>query len=237
MSAKSHTVMVGDIEVHSLEEGRGQPLLLLHAGTATVDAWGEAMLRLADRYRVFALDTRGHGKTTNPAQKLSYAQFADDVAGFIAALGLKKPLIVGYSDGGQTALEFGLRHPGKAGALVMGGTLSEPSEVYMEGLHGWGFPVPGEVDFERLAREFGPYFEQIKLAHTHHYGSGYWQPATAVGLLPAGVGRGDLPAGVGYDGGGGVCFGQERDGRGGERRDGDEGGDRGGLGDPSAKHD
>lgn len=176
MSANSHTVVIGDLEVHYLEEGRGQPLLLLHGGTATASSWGEAMPRMADRYRVFALDTRGHGKTSNPAQKLSYAQFADDVAGFIAALGLKRPLIVGYSDGGQTALEFGLRHPGKAGALVMGGTLSEPSEVYMEGLHGWGFPVPGEVDFERLAREFGPYFEQIKLAHTHHYGSDYWQP-------------------------------------------------------------
>ncbi|MDB5538526.1 MAG: hypothetical protein JWQ89_253 [Devosia sp.] len=175
MSARSQTVTIGDLEVHYLEEGRGQPLILLHGGTATAESWGEAMPTMADRYRVFALDTRGHGKTSNPAQKLSYAQFADDVAGFIAALGLRKPLIVGYSDGGQTALEFGLRHPGKAGALVLGGTVSQPSEIYMEGLHGWGFPAPGEVDFERLAREFGPYFEQIKLAHAHHYGPDYWR--------------------------------------------------------------
>lgn len=175
MSAKSHSVMVGDLEVHYLEEGRGQPLLLLHGGTATAESWGEAMPRLADRYRVFALDTRGHGKTNNPLQKMSYAQFADDVAGFIAALGLKRPLIIGYSDGGQTALEFGLRHPGKAGALVLGGAISRPTEGYLEGLHGMGFPSPGEVDLGRLAREFGPYFEQIKVAHAHHYGPDYWK--------------------------------------------------------------
>lgn len=175
MSAKSLTVMIGDLEVHYLEEGRGQPLLLLHGGTATADSWGEAMPRMADRYRVFALDTRGHGKTNNPAQKMSYAQFADDVAGFIAALGLKRPLIVGYSDGGQTALEFGLRHPGKAGALVLGGTLSRPADTYIEGLHGMGFSPSGEVDLSRLARELGPYFEQIKVAHAHHYGPDYWK--------------------------------------------------------------
>lgn len=175
MSPISKAVRVGDLEVHYLEEGRGQPLLLLHGGTATASSWGEAMPRMADRYRVFALDTRGHAKTSNPLQKMSYSQFADDVAGFIAALGLKRPLIVGYSDGGQTALEFGLRHPGKAGALVLGGTLSEPTDAYIEGLHGWGFPSPGEVDFGRLAREFGPYFEQIKVAHAHHYGPDYWK--------------------------------------------------------------
>ena len=175
MSAKSNTVMIGDLEVHYLEEGRGQPLLLLHGGMATANSWSEAMPRMADRYRVFAPDTRGHGRTSNPAQKLSYAQFADDVAGFIATLGLKKPLIVGYSDGGQTALEFGLRHPGKAGALVLGGTVSRPSEAYLEGLRGWGFPAAGQVDLDRMAAEFGPYFDQIKVTHMHHYGSDYWR--------------------------------------------------------------
>lgn len=177
MSAEptSHSLMIGDLEVHYLEAGRGTPLLLLHGGTATADSWGEAMPRLAERYHVFALDTRGHGKTNNPAQQMSYAQFADDVAGFIAALRLRKPSIIGYSDGGQTALEFGLRHPGKAGALVLGGTLSRATKDYIDSLHGWGFPAPGKVNFERLAAEYGAYFDQIKITHMHHYGPDYWK--------------------------------------------------------------
>lgn len=174
MSATSHEVMIGDLEVHYLEQGTGQPLLLLHGGTATSKAWGEVLPQLAERYRVLALDTRGHGRTSNPSQTMSYAQFADDVAGFIDALGLSQPLIVGYSDGGQTALEFGLRHPGKAAALVIGGAISQPTETYIQGLHSVGL-TPGPVDFARMAEGFGPYFDHIKVMHTHHYGPDYWQ--------------------------------------------------------------
>ncbi len=47
---------------------------------------------------------------------------ADDVAALIDALGLRRPLILGYSDGAQIALEFGIRYPGLAQALVLGGT-------------------------------------------------------------------------------------------------------------------
>jgi pimeloyl-ACP methyl ester carboxylesterase len=45
---------------------------------------------------------------------------ADDVASFLAVLELERPLVAGYSDGGQIALELGLRHPGLPGALVLG---------------------------------------------------------------------------------------------------------------------
>lgn len=171
----SKTVRAGDLEVHYLEAGSGRPLILLHGGTATAQSWGEWLPRLAERYHVFAPDTRGHGRTDNPAQRLGYDMFADDVAHFIAALGLRKPIIIGYSDGGQAALEFGLRHPGKASALVIGGALSEPTEAYIESLHGWGFPRPGAVDFDRLAREYGSYMDVIRTAHAHHYGPDYWR--------------------------------------------------------------
>lgn len=175
MSSASHTIRVGALEVHYLEQGSGQPLLLLHGGTATAESWGEALPRLAERYRVIAPDTRGHGKTSNPEQKLSYAQFADDTAGLIAALGLISPIIVGYSDGGQAALEFALRHPGKAAALVFGGTVARPTATYLEGLHEWGFPAPGEVDFERLRQVWGPYLDEVGRTHGHRYGPDYWR--------------------------------------------------------------
>lgn len=179
MTPHDRTIAVGDLEVHYLEAGSGRPLILLHGGMATCEAWGEALPRMADRYRVIAPDTRGHGRTSNPARTMSYAQFADDVAGLMAALGLEEPLILGYSDGGQTALEFGLRHPDKAAALVLGGTVGGPSPAYLAQLANWGFSAPGEVDLERLAAEFGPFFEQIKLAHAHHYGPDYWREFVA----------------------------------------------------------
>lgn len=157
---------VGDIEIAYLEAGDGIPLVLLHGGLATAQmSWGDAMPRLARRFRVLAPDSRGHGGTGNPAGRLSYDQMADDVAGFIEALGLDRPILVGYSDGGQIAIEFGLRHPGKARALVLGGVVSQPTPAYLNGLVQWGFSAPGKVDYERLAQQFGSFFETVKVAH------------------------------------------------------------------------
>ena len=176
MSPTPHTIDVDDLEIFYLEAGSGRPVLLLHGGTATSGDWGGAIERLSAGYRVIAPDTRGHGRTSNPSQRLSYARLADDTAGLIRELGLERPIIVGYSDGGQTALEFGLRHPDEASALVLGGTVSEPTAHYVDTIQGWGFLAPGVVDFDRVAAEFGPYFEQIKRAHAYHYGPDYWQP-------------------------------------------------------------
>jgi pimeloyl-ACP methyl ester carboxylesterase len=93
--------------------GEGEPLLLIHGGTATSQSWTSHLPAFTEHFRVFAPDSRGHGRTDNPA---------DDVAALIKALGLQRPLVLGYSDGGQIALELGMRYPGLARALVLGGT-------------------------------------------------------------------------------------------------------------------
>lgn len=54
------------------------------------------------------------------AGKLSYARIADDIAALCAALGLQRPVVGGWSDGGQVTLELGAGHPGIAGALIVG---------------------------------------------------------------------------------------------------------------------
>ena len=172
----SHEVAAGGLTFHYLEQGKGQPLILLHGGLATAEmSWNECMPELAKTYRVLAPDSRGHGGTDNPAQKLSYSQMADDLAAFIAALGVEQPLIFGYSDGGQIGIEFGIRHPNQAKALVLGGTLSERTDAYVDGLHKWGFPAPGEVDFERLATQFGAFAETIKVSHGKKEDPDYWR--------------------------------------------------------------
>lgn len=125
------------------------------------------MPQLAVRHRVVAPDSRGHGGTDNPADHLAYDQMADDVARLIDVLALDRPVVVGYSDGAQVALELGLRHPGKTAALVLGGAVSEPHDTYIQGLHSWGFPAPGEVDLALLAEDFGAEFlSETRAAHT-----------------------------------------------------------------------
>ena len=102
------------------EHGAGEPLVLIHGGLASGAMWEPLLPDLVDGFRVITPDSRGYGRSTNPCGTLSYAQLADDVAALINALELDRPVVGGYSDGGQVALELGERHPGAAGALIVG---------------------------------------------------------------------------------------------------------------------
>jgi pimeloyl-ACP methyl ester carboxylesterase/quercetin dioxygenase-like cupin family protein len=138
-------------EIHYTDDGAGPPIVLLHGGLATgAVQWEPHLPAFLDGHRVIVADTRGHGASTNPAGQLSYELLADDWAAFITELGLERPLVVGYSDGGQAALDMAVRHPGVAGALAIGGVILEPTEQYRVFVSYLGMDVPGEPDVAQL---------------------------------------------------------------------------------------
>jgi pimeloyl-ACP methyl ester carboxylesterase len=151
------TVHAGDLDVHYTERGSGPPMVLVHGGLATAEImWNEEYVSdLAKTFRVLMPDSRGHGKTTNPAGTLSYPQMADDVVAFCAALGIVKPVVVGYSDGAQVGIELGRSHAGCARAIVLGGVVTAPTPAYFAMLAKMGITKAGEVDIETMRREFG----------------------------------------------------------------------------------
>ena len=105
--------------------GAGPPLILLHGGLSSGVVWEPVAAALAGEFFVITPDSRGHGHSTNPTGALSYPALADDLAGLIAALALHEPVVAGWSDGGQIALELAVRHPRVAGALVVGGAFPD----------------------------------------------------------------------------------------------------------------
>ena len=165
-------VQAGDLAVWYTEQGQGPPLILVHGGLATGEVmWNPRVIAdLAGRYRVLVPDSRGHGRTANPAGVLGYDQMADDVVAFAAALGVERPLVVGYSDGAQIALELGMRHPSFAAALVLGGAVIRPSDAYLQALRGLGFPSPGAVDLQEVERAMGDWWNTMRTAHHHARG-------------------------------------------------------------------
>jgi pimeloyl-ACP methyl ester carboxylesterase len=164
-------VDAGGLRVYYRDLGEGPPLVLVHGGLGTGDLWSEpAVAELARRHRVLIPDSRGHGRTGNPAGMLRYHQMADDVAAFAAALGLRRPLVLGYSDGAQVAVELGLRHPALAAALVIGGVVTRPGEAYLRFLGELGFPEPGAVDLAEVERALGDFFPVVRTAHRHARG-------------------------------------------------------------------
>ena len=162
------------------EHGRGRPLVLIHAGSVSGESWEPYVAAFADSYRVIVPDTPGHGRSGVPASTLSYPGLADHMAAFIAALGLGKPLIAGYSDGGQIALEIGMRHPGLAGALVIGGAFfrfNSACRAWLESVFGEGTSVEEDADLLRRNHpEWAAWLEQI-------YGPDAW-PSVMARLKP-----------------------------------------------------
>jgi pimeloyl-ACP methyl ester carboxylesterase len=156
--------------------GEGEPLLLIHGGTVTSQSWASHLPAFTEYFQVFTPDSRGHGRTDNPTGELGYRAMADDAAALINALGLQRPLVLGYSDGGQIALELGMRYPGLARALVSGGTQFRFSEAYLEAVRSLlGITEGEEVDPEKLEREQPDWVAYLREAHGQVYGPEYWK--------------------------------------------------------------
>src|SRR5437764_2987587 len=80
-------------------------VLLLHGITSSVQSWVRVGPELADRYRVYALDMRGHGESIKPSRgAYSLRHTADDAVALIETLGLERPVLIGHSWGGATAI-------------------------------------------------------------------------------------------------------------------------------------
>ena len=113
--------------------GTGQPLVLLHGLASTCHIWDLVAPILAQWYRVYALDQRGHGESDKPADGYDFATVAGDLHMFVQAMGLASPIIAGHSWGGDVALEYAVAYPeGPKGlCFVDGGTIEISSRPGM----------------------------------------------------------------------------------------------------------
>jgi len=95
-------------------------LVLLHGFTGHARSWDAFADAMTDRYRVLALDQRGHGETAwAAADKYGAAEMVDDLAAFVRALGLQHFSLLGLSMGGNMAIHYGGRRPAELARLVI----------------------------------------------------------------------------------------------------------------------
>ena len=95
-------------------------LVLLHGYTGHARSWDAFAEAMTDRYRVLALDQRGHGETAwAPADRYGVDDMAGDLEAFVKALGLKGFSLLGLSMGGMVAMEYAGRRPPELAALVI----------------------------------------------------------------------------------------------------------------------
>lgn len=116
---------VGAIELCYEKKGEGQPLILIHGNGEDHTIFDAIMEPLSADFTVYALDSRGHGDST-PVDTFDYSEMAEDVRGFIKALGLKRPAVYGFSDGGIIGLLVASQHPDLLSRLMVSGANLNP---------------------------------------------------------------------------------------------------------------
>lgn len=117
-------VHVGDIDIAYKMFGKGEPLLLIPGFSQPMDTWDPVVLeKLSSNHTIIISDYRGIGETSVGNKTWSTEQFANDTAGLIDALGIRKPVdVLGFSRGGHIAQELALMHPQKVNKLILYGT-------------------------------------------------------------------------------------------------------------------
>ena len=105
--------------------GEGQAVVLVHGLASNCRIWDLVAPILSRRFRVVAIDQRGHGESFKPDTGYDFATVVSDLHGFMDALGISNPVIVGHSWGADVALEYAVAHPGLARGLcfVDGGSI------------------------------------------------------------------------------------------------------------------
>jgi len=113
------------VQIYFEEHGKGDPVVLVHGFASRADHnWGADWFNaLAARYRVVALDCRGHGKSGKPHDSAAYGgeTMGDDVIRLMDHLGIKRTLIMGYSMGARIVTGLLMSHPERLRAAVVGG--------------------------------------------------------------------------------------------------------------------
>lgn len=114
------SVPAGDINISCRVLGQGDPIVLIMGYSSTMDMWDPLFLEnLSSKYKVIIFDNRGMGNTTAPAGNFSIAQFSNDTADLMTALGIEKADVLGWSMGSFVAQELAIRHPERVNKIIL----------------------------------------------------------------------------------------------------------------------
>ena len=110
-----------EIALHYQEKGKKEPFILLHGNGEDGSYFKNQIEFFSHRYRVIAVDTRGHGKSPRGTAPFTMEQFARDLQDFMTSLDISGAIILGFSDGANIAMKFAMKYPDRVKALILNG--------------------------------------------------------------------------------------------------------------------
>ncbi|MBI3454992.1 MAG: alpha/beta fold hydrolase [Candidatus Rokubacteria bacterium] len=172
MEPRERAMQRGDLRLQCLEWGdtTAPPVVLLHGLAGHARTWDHVAEAMAARFRILALDQRGHGESGwAPDGDYRASTMAADLAAVVEALALPRFSLVGQSMGARVAIVFAAAHPGRVERLVL---VDMGPEIAPEGLRRIRTTVsqaPEELDSEeeayRLLRAAAPRYREPLLRH------------------------------------------------------------------------
>jgi pimeloyl-ACP methyl ester carboxylesterase len=158
-------VNANGVNIYYESFGRGSSLIFLHGSMGTGKVWKPYVPILSNDFTIILPDVRGHGKTANPGKEIDLHLIADDIAGLIDALKLEKPLLCGWSMGGDVSLDIAMRYPERVSGLIVGGVTHRIPETYFASLKAMGLEEPGRINFELAEKNISQLISIWKIEH------------------------------------------------------------------------
>ena len=131
-------------------------MIFLHGNGEDCTYFRNQIDEFARNYHVYALDTRGHGKTPRGDNPFSIRQFADDLRDFMNDHQIERAHLPGFSDGGNIAMIFAMKYPEKVNRLILNGANLDAKGVKRS------VQIPIEIGY-RIAKHFSQKSEKAKL--------------------------------------------------------------------------
>lgn len=116
--AAPFAVSADGTKIFAIDAGRGPPIVIVHGGMQSAARWDDVAARLADRWRIVAIERRVYGRSGSPKMPHSMAREAEDIAAVLARLG-EPAIVVGHSSGAVATLEAALTQPPSLRGIVL----------------------------------------------------------------------------------------------------------------------
>ncbi len=145
-----HYVPVRGFNMYYETYGTGQPLLFIHGNGGAIINFQYQIPYYSKEYKVFAPDSRAHGKSIDFGDSLSYKMMADDLNALLDTLAIDSCNVVGWSDGGIIGLLLAIHYPDKVKKLaITGANLWPDTSAVDPAIYNWAIDEHKQI--EKLA--------------------------------------------------------------------------------------
>ncbi len=154
---RNGTSDVNGIKMYYEIYGQGKPLVLIHGGGSTIQtSFGRILPLFSKERQLICVELQAHGRTSDRNAELSFEQDADDVAALLKNINIEKTDVLGFSNGGNTALQMVIRHPQLCNKIVAASVLLKRDGSFPQF---WEFMEKGT--FEQMPQQFKDAFLKV----------------------------------------------------------------------------